>query len=50
MEGIRLAEFETPIPGLERPILVHIDYVNHKIEQLTLGQHAEHLVAAGVRV
>jgi hypothetical protein len=49
MEGIRLAEFEAPIPGLERPILVHVDYVNHKIERLTLQQHAERLVAAGVR-
>jgi hypothetical protein len=49
MEGIRLAEFEAPIPGLECPILVHVDYVNHKIERLTLQQHAERLVAAGVR-
>jgi hypothetical protein len=50
MEGIRLAEFATPIPGLDRPILVHVDYVNHKIERLTLEEHAVRLDAAGVRV
>ncbi len=50
MEGIRLAEFKTPIPGLERPILVHVDYVNHKIERLTLEEHAVRLDAAGVRI
>lgn len=50
MEGIRLAEFETPIPGLDRPILVHVDYVNHKIERLALEEHAVRLDAAGVRV
>lgn len=50
MEGIRLAEFAAPIPGLERPILVYVDYVNHKIERLTLEEHAARLDAAGVRV
>ena len=38
-----------PIPGLERPILVHVDYVNHRIERLTLEEHAVRLDAAGVR-
>jgi hypothetical protein len=46
MEGIRLAELETPIPGLESPIIVHVDYVNHKIERLTLEEHAIRVVAA----
>ena len=41
---------KTPIPGLERPILVHVDYVNHRIERLTLEEHAVRLDAAGVRV
>lgn len=50
MEGIRLAEFQVPIPGLERPRLVHVDYVNHKIERLTLEQHALRLHEAGIRV
>jgi hypothetical protein len=50
MEGIRLTEFETPIPGLERPVLVHVDYDNHKIERLTLEEHAVRLDAAGVCV
>jgi len=44
MEGLRLAEFDTPIPGLEKPILVHVDYVNHKIERLTLEEHATRIV------
>jgi hypothetical protein len=50
MEVIRLAEFDAPISGLERPILVHVDYVNHKIERLTLEEHAVRLDQAGVRV
>jgi hypothetical protein len=50
MEGIRLAEFEAPIPGLEDHILIHVDYVNHKIDRLTLEQHALRLHEAGVRV
>jgi hypothetical protein len=50
MEAIRLAEFETPIPGLQRPIVVHVNYVNHRIERLTLEEHAVRLDEAGVRV
>jgi hypothetical protein len=46
MEGIRLAEMETPIPGLDSPIIVHVDYVNHKIERLTLEEHALRVVTA----
>ncbi len=49
MEGIRLAKFEAPIPGLEHPIIVHVDYVNHRIERLTLEEHALRLVEDGVR-
>jgi hypothetical protein len=48
IERIRLAEFDTPIPGLEHPILIHVDYVNHKIERLTLEDHAGRVDAAGV--
>ena len=36
----------TPIPGLESPIIVHVDYFSHKIEQLTLEEHASQVVAA----
>jgi hypothetical protein len=36
----------TPIPGLESPIIVHVDYVSNKIEQLTLEEHASQVVAA----
>lgn len=36
MEVIRLAEFDDPISGLEKPIVVLVDYVNHKIERPTL--------------
>ena len=46
MESIRLAEMEMPIPGLESPIVVHVDYANHKIERLTLEEHASRVVAA----
>jgi hypothetical protein len=46
MESIRLAEMETPIAGLESPIVVHVDYANHKIERLTLEEHALRVVAA----
>ena len=47
MEGIRLAEFRTPIQGLGSPILVHVDYVNHRIERLTLEQHVKRIAMAG---
>lgn len=47
MEGIRLAEFRAPIQGLESPILVHVDYVDHRIERLTLEQHTEWIAMAG---
>jgi hypothetical protein len=44
MDSIRLAEFDEPIVGLEHPIMVHVDYVNHVIEQLTLEEHASRIV------
>jgi hypothetical protein len=34
-QAFRLADFEAPIPGLERPIMVLVDYVNHRIKHLT---------------
>ncbi|MGO8844263.1 MAG: hypothetical protein ACLQFI_02735 [Methylocella sp.] len=38
-EVYRLAEFDRAIAGLETPILVHVDYANHKIERLDLEGH-----------
>lgn len=37
-EVFLLAEFEGPIPELRRPIVLLVDYVNHKIEQPTIEE------------
>jgi hypothetical protein len=42
-----MAVGSAPIPGLERPILVHVDYVNHKLERLTLEDHTAQIVMEG---
>jgi hypothetical protein len=39
-EVFLLAEFDGPIPGLSRPIVLLVDYVNHKIEQPTIEESA----------
>jgi hypothetical protein len=44
MEGVRLAEFAAPIPELENPIIIHVNYVNHKIERMSLEEHALRIV------
>jgi hypothetical protein len=35
-----LAEFEETIPELRRPIVLLVDYVNHKIERPTIEESA----------
>jgi hypothetical protein len=37
---IQLAEFKEPIPELRRPIILLVDYVNHKIERQTIEESA----------
>jgi hypothetical protein len=37
-EVIQLAEFKEPIPGLRRPIVLLVDYVNHKTERPTIEE------------
>jgi hypothetical protein len=37
-EVFLLAEFEKPIAGLKRPIILLVDYINHKIEQPTIDE------------
>jgi hypothetical protein len=39
-EVFLLAEFEEPIPELRRPIVLLVDYVNHKIERPTIEESA----------
>src|ERR1700730_4237211 len=39
-EVFLLAEFEEPIPELRRPIVLLVDYVNHKIERPTIQESA----------
>jgi hypothetical protein len=39
-EVFLLAEFDGPMPGLSRPIVLLVDYVNHKIEQPTIEESA----------
>ncbi len=39
-EVIQLAEFKDPIAELRRPIVLLVDYVNHKIEQPTIEEGA----------
>jgi hypothetical protein len=39
-DAVLLAEFEAPIPSLEKPILILVDYVNQKIERPTLEDAA----------
>ncbi len=39
-EVIQLAEFREPIPELRRPIVLLVDYVNHKIERPTIEESA----------
>ena len=34
--AVLLAEFEAPISGLEKPILLLVDYVHNRIERATL--------------
>ena len=34
--AVLLAEFEEPISGLEKPILLLVDYVHNRIERATL--------------
>jgi hypothetical protein len=36
----QLAEFKEPIAELRRPIVLLVDYVNHKIEQPTIEESA----------
>ena len=40
VEVIQLAEFEGPIPELKRPIILLVNYVNHKIERPTIDESA----------
>lgn len=39
-EVFLLAEFEGSVPGLRRPIVLLVDYVNHRIEQPTIEENA----------
>ena len=39
LEAFRLAEFDGPIAGLETPIVIHVDYQNHRIERHDLEGH-----------
>jgi hypothetical protein len=40
LDVIRLADLGRAISELERPLLLHVDYINHKIVQKTLEEHA----------
>jgi hypothetical protein len=44
-ERFRLAEFAQPIDGLSLPIIVHVNYQNHRIERLTLEEHVTRAAA-----
>jgi hypothetical protein len=44
LEVFRLAEFDAPIPGLDKPIIIHVDYVRNQIHRLSLEDHAAYLV------
>jgi hypothetical protein len=45
VETIRLAEFDEPIPGLEQPILIHVNYVDQKVERFSVEEHVAKVVA-----
>ena len=39
LEAFPLAEFDGPIAGLETPIVIHVDYQNHRVERLDVEGH-----------